>query len=261
MKVVNFIFPNDYRRTSRKKSVLWWTDIHGPEGQKAGHVDRTEDMDEALLKEVVRLGPYEVGHGKVTATWTKAALVMHEFDLNISARACQTRCDTMLHKFSQDNQRCMRASGVEEDDDDIVKLKQDILDRRDDAKMRRTRKRDSEHERLDELELAGVKACSDAEERVSKRLSTSSSSSVKSSSKMDVVIDPMDQLMEFERKRHEDDHTFRMERLHFERQEQEMRRNDQKQMSLLLEKLIDKLGNYCISLQRLDTLLSLVAHD
>ncbi|RHZ02552.1 hypothetical protein DYB35_012766, partial [Aphanomyces astaci] len=54
----------------------------------------------------------------------------------------------------------MRASGVEEDDDDVVKLKHNILDRRDDAKMRRTRKRDSEHERLDELELAGVKACS-----------------------------------------------------------------------------------------------------
>ncbi|RHY88954.1 hypothetical protein DYB31_011200 [Aphanomyces astaci] len=62
----------------------------------------------------------------------------------------------------------MRASGVYEDDDDMTKLKQDVLDMREDSKSKRTRKRENEQDRQDELELAGEKACSEAEERVSK---------------------------------------------------------------------------------------------
>ncbi|RHZ01734.1 hypothetical protein DYB35_002254 [Aphanomyces astaci] len=202
----------------------------------------TEEMDEALLKEVVRLGPYEVGHGKVTATWQQAAASLHDFDPTISGRSCQARCDTILHDFSQENQQSLRASGVDEDEDDVVKLKQDILDRRDDAKVRRVRKWESEQERSDDLELAGEKACNDAEERVTKRLATGNTVE-KRTSKKDPTNDAMEQLMAFERQRHDDDHAFRMERLVFERAEQDMRRNEQRQLSLLLEKLIDKLGN------------------
>ncbi|KAF0694077.1 Aste57867_15016 [Aphanomyces stellatus] len=201
----------------------------------------TDEMDEALLKEVVRLGPYEVGHGKVTATWTKAALAMHDYDPNITGRACQARCDLLLEEFAQGNRDSLRVSGVDEDEDDLVKLKQDVQDRRDDAKDRRTKKRELEVERLEELESAGERACSEAEERVAKRLSKSPG--VRATTKADASVDPIEQLMTLERKRHDDDHAYRMERLAFEREEQEHRRNDQKLMTMLLEKLINKLGS------------------
>ncbi|RHZ14318.1 hypothetical protein DYB28_009297 [Aphanomyces astaci] len=134
----------------------------------------------------------------------------------------------------------MRASGVYEDDDDMTKLKQDVLDMREDSKSKRTRKRENEQDRQDELELAGEKACSEAEERVSKRMALGVAPTV---SKRDASRDPTDMLLAFETKRHDDDHAYRMQRLKFEQDEQEIRRAEQRQMSMLLEKLIDKLGN------------------
>ncbi|ETV69246.1 hypothetical protein H257_14889 [Aphanomyces astaci] len=103
----------------------------------------TDEMDEALLKEVVRLGPFEVGHDKVTATWAKAAVAMHEYDPNLSGCICQARCDTILHDFARDIQASMRASGVYEDDDDMTMFKQDLLDMREYSKSKRTRKREN----------------------------------------------------------------------------------------------------------------------
>ncbi|KAG9404119.1 hypothetical protein AC1031_005658 [Aphanomyces cochlioides] len=136
----------------------------------------------------------------------------------------------------------MRASGVEEDEDDLVKLKQDILDRRDEVRLRKIRKREEEKDRADVLEVAGERACNEAEERVAKRMSLPSKGSDAVQKKVS-KSDPIDQLLAFEQKRHEDDHAYRMERLAFERNEQQQRRIEQKHMTMLLEKLIDKLSD------------------
>ncbi|RHY18034.1 hypothetical protein DYB25_007124 [Aphanomyces astaci] len=81
----------------------------------------------------------------------------------------------------------MRASGVYKDDDDMTKLKQDVLDMREDSKSKRTRNRENEQDRQDELELAGEEACSEAEEWVSKRMALGVTPTV---SKRDASRDP-----------------------------------------------------------------------
>ncbi|KAF0729939.1 hypothetical protein Ae201684P_014141 [Aphanomyces euteiches] len=184
-------------------------------------------MDEALLKEVVRLGPYEVGHGNVMAAWNKAALAMSDFDSALTGRSCQAKCDNLLASFERSNKASLRASG-------------DILDGREEIRQRKIRKRDEEKDRTDQLEVAGERACNDAEERVAKRMALSSKSN-ETSQKKESKSDPIDQLLAFERKRHEDDHAYRMERLEFERNEQQQRRIEQRHMTMLLEKLINKL--------------------
>ncbi|ETW10439.1 hypothetical protein H310_00744 [Aphanomyces invadans] len=165
---------------------------------------------------------------------------MQEYDKIISGRVCQARCDGILDQFGHENQKSMRASGVDDDADDLTKLKQDVHDQREDAKSKRTRKRESEQDRQDELDLAGEGACNEAEERVSKRMTLGNNPTA---SKRDTGHDPTDLLLAFETKRHEDDHAYRMQRLKFEQEEQEYRRNEQRQMAKLLEKHIDKLGD------------------
>ncbi|ETW09290.1 hypothetical protein H310_01682 [Aphanomyces invadans] len=132
----------------------------------------------------------------------------------------------------------MRASGVDEDLGDMTKLKQDILDQREDAKSKKTRKREDERDRQDLLDQAGEKACNDAEERVAKRMALGT---MPVTIKRDAARDPTDLLLAFETKRHDDDHAYPMQRLKFEQDEQEIRRNEQRQMAMLHEMLIDKL--------------------
>ncbi|ETV89775.1 hypothetical protein H310_15396 [Aphanomyces invadans] len=133
---------------------------------------------------------------------------MQEYDKNISGH------------FGHENQKSMRASGVDEDVDDLTKLKQDFHDQREDAKSKRTRKRESEQDRQDELDLAGERACNEAEESVSKRLALGNDPTA---SKRVTGHDPTDLLLAFETKRYEDDRAYRMQRLKFEQEEQEYR--------------------------------------
>ncbi|CAK4081501.1 unnamed protein product [Aphanomyces euteiches] len=237
LQAANFLLRTDFDQPSRQKLVIL------PMGVKnKKQVVWTQEMDEALLKEVVRIGPYETCHGNVQAAWSKAALAMNDFDPSISGRACQARCDNLLLAFEKENKVSMRAPGVDEDEDDVVKLKQDILDRREDYRQRKIRKRGDEKSRSELLETAGEKACNDAEERVAKRLATSSKQS-ELTSKKEPKSDPIEQLLAFEHKRHDDEHTYRMERLEFEKNELQQRRAEQRQMAMLMEKLIDRLGN------------------
>ncbi|RHY53972.1 hypothetical protein DYB26_004589, partial [Aphanomyces astaci] len=102
----------------------------------------------------------------------------------------------------------------------------------------RSSKKDKEQKKRDSLESTGSQLCLEAEQRAVKHQRSVSSVTAKKVDPDTVAQD----LLEFEKKKHSDDHTYRMERLEFEKEEQKLRlaqmaentkRNDQLERSLL----------------------------
>ncbi|CAK4313723.1 unnamed protein product [Aphanomyces euteiches] len=214
----------------------------------AKQVQWTEEVDELTLKEIVRMCPYESPHGKVAVAWSLIAQSLHEFDASISGRACQDHCEKILHEFAKDSRMLQRGSGIEEDESDLVKLKQDVIDRREAAVAEKASKKRKSEEKMDELVATGEALCQEAEERVAKRLKSPRDHPPKLTAEL--ANDPIDRLIEFEKAKHQDDHDYRMERLEFEkaslevrRQEQEQAQKQQQELSRMLFELISKISN------------------
>ncbi|CAK4195831.1 unnamed protein product, partial [Aphanomyces euteiches] len=108
-----------------------------------------------------------------------------------------------------------RGSGIEEDESDLVKLKQDVIDRREAAVAEKASKKRKSEEKMDELVATGEALCQEAEERVAKRLKSPRDHPPKLTAEL--ANDPIDRLIEFEKAKHQDDHAYRMERLEFEK--------------------------------------------
>ncbi|KAG9398090.1 hypothetical protein AC1031_015010 [Aphanomyces cochlioides] len=110
-----------------------------------------------------------------------------------------------------------------------VQLLQDLIMRMDEAAATKKRKQGKENERKEELETTGEKLCRDAEVRVAKRAKQSTSSPAK-----DNGDSSWNDLLEFEKKRHNDDHEYRMERLKFDKEEQQLRRAQSAQLESIV---------------------------
>ncbi|CAK4564429.1 unnamed protein product, partial [Aphanomyces euteiches] len=134
------------------------------------------------------------------------------------------------------------------DESDLVKLKQDVIDRREAAVAEKASKKRKSEEKMDELVATGEALCQEAEERVAKRLKSPRDHPPKLTAEL--ANDPIDRLIEFEKAKHQDDHDYRMERLEFEkaslevrRQEQEQAQKQQQELSRMLFELISKISN------------------
>ncbi|ETV80473.1 hypothetical protein H257_06744 [Aphanomyces astaci] len=148
----------------------------------------------------------------------------------------------MVEAFkSTDKAQRLWGTGSDEEVTEQVQLLQDLVDRRAATDEAKKSKKDKEQKKRDSLESTGSQLCLEAEQRVVKRQRSVSSVTTKKEDPDAVAQD----LLEFEKKKHSDDHINRMERLEFEKEEQKLRlaqmaentkRNDQ------LERLLLEMG-------------------
>ncbi|ETV95438.1 hypothetical protein H310_11308 [Aphanomyces invadans] len=91
-------------------------------------------------------------------------------------------------------------------------------------KAQRTRetkktKKEKEQKRRDSLESTGSQLCLEAEQRIVKRQRIANTAPIKKEDS-DVVTQ---EILEFEKQKHADDHAYRMQRLEFDKEEQKLR--------------------------------------
>jgi hypothetical protein len=200
-----------------------------------------DEMDLGLLREVVRVEPYDGEYGTLTARWkTIAATLSACYDTDIPYRSARERYDCMVEAFkASDKAQRLRGTGSAEDVTEQVQLLQDLVDRREAADETRKVKKVKDQKKRESLESTGSQLCQEAEERVSKRQRSSDKKDEKDESEIT-------QILELEKKRHNDDHAYRMERLEYDREEQRIRmaqmednakRNDQ--MDRMLTSMAD----------------------
>ncbi|RHY47476.1 hypothetical protein DYB28_001522 [Aphanomyces astaci] len=201
------------------------------------------DMDLALLREVVRVEPYDGEYGTLTARWKAiASSLLTLFECEIPYRLARDHYESMVEAFkSTDKAQRLWGTGSDEEVTEQVQLLQDLVDRRAATDEAKKSKKDKEQKKRDSLESTGSQLCLEAEQRVVKRQRSVSSVTTKKEDPDAVAQD----LLEFEKKKHSDDHMYRMERLEFEKEEQKLRlaqmaentkRNDQ------LERLLLEMG-------------------
>ncbi|RHY07275.1 hypothetical protein DYB30_006827 [Aphanomyces astaci] len=178
----------------------------------------TEDIELAILREAIRVEPFAADHGELLARWTLVAAAVAEQEPRVTPRAAREHVHMLLKKFKADDQAQRLSSGTAEEVTEKVQLLQDIAMRMDEVASSRTMKKTKETAKRDLLETTGEKLCREAEVRVAKRsrISTGSASD-------DLGESNLTELFEFEKKRHNDEHEYRMERLKLDREEQVLR--------------------------------------
>ncbi|KAG9405226.1 hypothetical protein AC1031_004334 [Aphanomyces cochlioides] len=160
----------------------------------------TEDIDLALLRQVLRSAPFEADYGRILDSWKEVAeAVSDALTMNISYRSAKLRVAALVGAFkSEDKSQRENCSGSSEE------LRQ---------WRRRGRQKNADEKKRtksEALESAGAVLWLQAEERVSKRQRPGRKNQKESVS----------DLLAFEKKKHEDDHLFRMKKLQFEKEEQ-----------------------------------------
>ncbi|RHY22922.1 hypothetical protein DYB32_009357 [Aphanomyces invadans] len=200
------------------------------------------EMDLALLREVLRVEPYDGEYGTLTLRWkTVAANISACFDVELPHRSARDHYEAMLETFkATDKAQRLWGTGSEEEDSEQVQLLQDLVDRREAKDEEKKTKKEKDQKRRESMESTGSQLCLEAEQRVAKRQRTTGK--VKKEEESDTALL---ELLEFEKQKHSDDHFYRMERLEFEKEEQKIRlaqmsesakRNDQ------LERLLIDMG-------------------
>ncbi|RHY39228.1 hypothetical protein DYB30_010186 [Aphanomyces astaci] len=194
-------------------------------------------MDLALLHEVLRVEPYDGEYATLTLRWkTVAANISAYFEVDIPHRSARDHYESMLETFkSTDRAQRLWGTGSEEEVTEEVQLLQNLVDRReakDEAKKAKREKdqkrRDAmeltalqlclEAEQRDAMELTALQLCLEAEQRVAKRYCTAETAQKKEESDS-----ALQDLLDFEKQKHSDDHTYRLERLEFGKEEKKIR--------------------------------------
>ncbi|RHY54583.1 hypothetical protein DYB26_009721 [Aphanomyces astaci] len=205
----------------------------------------TEDLEVELLREVSRIEPFAADHGDLLQRWKLVAsgLSAHEPKLNYRGGA-REQVDAMLKQFKQEDKVQQLSSGTDEDVTEKIQLLQDLIIRMDEVASSKKRKRVKESEKMKVLESTGDKLCREAETRVAKRSKTLSSSRLSTGSLQDDSVESsLNDLLEFEKQRHEDDHKYRMERLKFDNEEQHLRRLQSTQLENLVGVMMQFMDN------------------
>ncbi|RHZ39261.1 hypothetical protein DYB28_004801 [Aphanomyces astaci] len=99
-----------------------------------------------------------------------------------------------------------------------IQLLQDLVDRREEKDEAKKAKKEKDQKRRDSLESTGSQLCLEAEQRVAKRQRTAGTAQ-----KKDESDSTLQDLLDFEKQKHSEDHTYRMERLEFDKEEQKIR--------------------------------------
>ncbi|RHY24223.1 hypothetical protein DYB25_009152, partial [Aphanomyces astaci] len=108
-------------------------------------------------------------------------------------------------------------------------LLQDLVMRMDEVATSKKSKQNKESEKRELLETTGDKLCREAEIRVAKRSRTSTGSANE-----DAGESTLNDLLEFEKWYHDDDHKYHMERLKFDNEEQLLRRQQSTQLESIV---------------------------
>ncbi|RHZ14811.1 hypothetical protein DYB26_011657, partial [Aphanomyces astaci] len=195
----------------------------------------TDDLDLALLREVLRVEPYDGEHGTLIHRWKEVAVSLALYsNQGIPHRSARDHYEGLVQAFkATDKSQRQWGTGSDEDVPEKVQLLQDLVDRRDATDTLKTAVKSKDKKRKESLESTGSQLCVEAEQRVSKRQRPMSAKREQS----DAMVD---ELLEFEKKKQMDDHRFRMERLEFDREEQQLRKAqmaENVQRGALLEKL------------------------
>ncbi|RHY18747.1 hypothetical protein DYB32_010336 [Aphanomyces invadans] len=179
------------------------------------------ELDLALLREVVRVEPYDGEYGTQTARWKAIAVSLSTlFDCEIPHRSARDHFETMVETFkATDKAQRMRGTGSNEEVTEQVQLLQDLVDRRAASKETKKTKKEKEQKRRDSLESTGSQLCLEAEQRIVKRQRIANTAPIKKEDS-DVVTQ---EFLEFEKQKHADDHAYRMQRLEFDKEEQKLR--------------------------------------
>ncbi|KAG9401503.1 hypothetical protein AC1031_006927 [Aphanomyces cochlioides] len=189
----------------------------------------TESLETSLLREITRIEPFAAEHGELLPRWKSVAANLIDQEPKLTYRSARDHFDNMVKEFKKIDHAQRRSSGSEEYVSEKVQLLQDLIMRMDEAAATKKRKQGKENERKEELETTGEKLCRDAEVRVAKRAKQSTSSPAK-----DNGDSSWNDLLEFEKKRHNDDHEYRMERLKFDKEEQQLRRAQSAQLESIV---------------------------
>ncbi|CAK4073445.1 unnamed protein product [Aphanomyces euteiches] len=102
----------------------------------------------------------------------------------------------------------------------------------DEVNNSKKRKQAREKTRKDLLEPTGERLCQEAETRVAKRARITPENANDANSESAI-----NDLLELEKKRHEDEHEYRMERLKLDKEEQQLRRSQAAQMESIVNLL------------------------
>ncbi|RHY18055.1 hypothetical protein DYB28_003073 [Aphanomyces astaci] len=184
------------------------------------YITWTEDLEVELLREVSRIEPFAADHGDLLQRWKLVASGLSAHEPKLNYRGAREHVDAMLKQFKQEDKVQQLSSGT---DEDVT---------------------DKESEKKKVLESTGDKLCREAEIRVAKRSKSLSSSRLSTgSSQDDSVESSLNDLLEFEKQRHEDYHKYRMERLKFDNEEQRLRRLQSTQLENLVGVMMQFMGN------------------
>ncbi|RHY19154.1 hypothetical protein DYB32_010277 [Aphanomyces invadans] len=127
---------------------------------------------------------------------------------------------TMVETFkATDKDQRMRGTGSNEEVTEQVQLLQDLVDRRAASEETKKTKKEKEQKRRDSLESTGSQLCLEAGQRIVKRQRIANTAPIKKEDS-DVVTQ---EILEFEKQKHADDHACRMQRLEFDKEEQKLR--------------------------------------
>ncbi|RHY88222.1 hypothetical protein DYB35_009474 [Aphanomyces astaci] len=125
----------------------------------------------------------------------------------------------MLETFkSTDRAQRLWGTGSEEEVTEEVQLLQNLVDRREAKDEAKKAKKEKDQKRRDAMELTGLQLCLEAEQRVAKRYCTAGTAQKKEESDS-----ALQDLLDFEKQKHSDDHTNRLERLEFGKEEKKIR--------------------------------------
>ncbi|KAH9121466.1 hypothetical protein LEN26_010646 [Aphanomyces euteiches] len=127
-------------------------------------------MDVALLREVVRVAPYDGEYGTLTIRWKSIASKLSSyFETDIPHRSARDHYETLLESFkATDKAQRLWGTGSDEEATEQVDLLQDLADREAAAEAKRVKKEKAKTRR-DSLESTGSQLSLEAEQRVAKR--------------------------------------------------------------------------------------------
>jgi hypothetical protein len=142
-------------KSTPKKRILW-----------------SEDMEEALLREVRSMEPYSAPYGTVGVIWEDIASALQCHDASITARIVQHHFDQLLKAFRKADRKNRGATGISEAVTTVTALLSDIDAAVTTVKEEKASIKMKETDKALVLKRKGELLCAAAEERVAKRQKT-----------------------------------------------------------------------------------------
>ncbi|KAE9263684.1 hypothetical protein PR003_g33069 [Phytophthora rubi] len=107
--------------------------------------------DDALLKEILAVNPFQVERGSKTAAWATVAAALV---LDVDARRCRERSTLLLTEFKAKMAKSAAASGIEEEHTERDDLLANVLELSEDAEALRDEKKQEKEAKQQDNERA-----------------------------------------------------------------------------------------------------------